>query len=261
MSEDIKETVPGGKKIAEKKVKEIIRLRGPRKFAAENLFRSLQVSAQTTISGLIDMTEMVRLRKTLLSQEKDTGIHYTYTDLFVKVVAQALTQHTLLNSSLIDNEIKIWENINIGVALAFEMRGGGTGLVVPVVPDADKKSLLEIHQILSELTEKGRNQKILPDDMANGTFTITNVGVFGGGRIRRTSGTPIINQPEVAILDTMSILDTPVVLEGQIVIRPMMNYSLTFDHRVVMGKDANEFLATLQQLMEQADLLFPLAGL
>jgi len=243
-------------KVARKRVKEVIPLRGVRKLVAEHMIRSLQVSAQLTNTGMMDMTEMVRLRQALLSQEKTTGIHFTYTDLFVKVVAQALSQHPLLNSSLIDNEIKVWEDINVGVALAFKLKDGGSGLIVPVVRNADKKSLVEIHQAVRDLTEKGRNVKLLPDDVSGGTFTITNVGVFGaGGRVITGFGTPIINQPEVAILGTMPIADTPVVREGQIVIRPMMNYNLTYDHRVVMGEDAAKFMATLQQLMEEPYLL------
>jgi len=250
MSEDTKEEIAG------KKVKEVIPLKGIRKIVAEHMLRSLQVSAQLTNMGALDMTEMIKLRKTLLSQEKVTGIHYTYTDLFVKVTAQALKQHPLLNSSIIDNEIKVWEDINIGVALAFEMRGGGRGLIVPVIRNADKKSLGEINQILRDLVEKGRNLKLLPDDISGGTFTVSNVGVFGtGGRVSVNYGTPIINQPEVAILGTRPIVDTPVVREGQIVIRPMMNFSLTYDHRVVMGENAAVFTATLQQLMEEPYLL------
>ncbi|MBN1664648.1 MAG: 2-oxo acid dehydrogenase subunit E2 [Deltaproteobacteria bacterium] len=252
MAEDTNDSGVVVQATAGKKVKEVVRLKGIRKVASERLFQSLQMSAQTTVSGVIDMTEMVKVRQTLLSREKETGIHFTYTDLFVKVVAEALKRHPLLNSSLVGDEIHLWENINVGVALAFEVKGGGgNSLVVPVVHDADKKSLSEIHERLSELTQKGRNQRLLFKDLADGTFTITNVGVFGGGKIRRTIGTPIINQPEVAILDTMSIMDTPVARDGQVVIRPMMNYSLTFDHRAVMGQDANEFLATLQQLMEE----------
>jgi len=239
-----------------KKIKEVIPLRGVRKMVAEHMLRSLQVAAQMSTMGMMDMTEMVKLRQTLLSQEKVTGIHFTYTDLFVKVVAQALSRHPLLNSSLIDNEIRIWEDINIGVALAFELRGGGSGLIVPVLRNADKKSLVEIHQAVRDLTEKGRNVKLLPDDVSGGTFTISNVGVFGGGgRVSGHFATPILNQPEVALLGTGPIVDTPVVREGQIVIRPMMNYNLTFDHRIVTGEDATRFVATLQQLMEEPYLL------
>jgi len=250
MSEVSKEEAAG------KRVKEVIPLKGVRKIVAEHMLHSLQVSAQLTNMGMLDMTEMIKLRQTLLSQEEATGIHYTYTDLFVKVVAQALKQHPLLNSSLIDDEIKVWEDINIGVALAFELRKGGRGLIVPVVRNADKKSLVEINQTLRNLVEKGRNLKLLPDDISGGTFTISNVGVFGaGGRVTGSFGTPILNQPEVGLLATRPIVDTPVVREGQIVIRPMMNYSLTYDHRVVMGEDAAVFTATLQQLMEEPSLL------
>jgi len=241
-------------KVAGKRVKEVIPLRGVRKIIAEHMLRSLQVSAQLTNMSMIDMTEMVKLRQTLLSQEKTTGIHFTYTDLFVKVVAQALSQHPLLNSSLIDNEIKIWEDINVGIALAFELREGGSGLIVPVVHNADKKSLAEIHQVVRDLTERGRKLKLLPDDITGGTFTITNVGVFGGGSVFTGFGTPILNQPEVAILGTMPIVDAPVAREGQVVIRPMMNYNLTYDHRVVTGEDAVKFMITLQQLMEKPNI-------
>ena len=118
MSEVTKEEAAG------KRVKEVIPLRGVRKIVAEHMLRSLQVSAQLTNTGMMDMTEMVKLRQSLLSQEKTTGIHFTYTDLFVKVVAQALSQHPLLNSSLIDNEIKVWEDINVGIALAFKLNDG-----------------------------------------------------------------------------------------------------------------------------------------
>ncbi len=244
------------KEEAGKKVKEVIPLKGVRKIVAEHMLRSLQVSAQLTSMGMLDMTEMVKLRQTLLSQEKITGIHFTYTDLFVKVVAQALKQNPLLNSSLVGDEIRIWEDINVGTALAFELRGGGRGLIVPVVRNADKKSLAEIHQTLRDLVERGRNLKLLPDDISGGTFTISNVGVFGtGGRVSGRFGTPILNQPEVALLGTGPIVDTPVVRGGQIVIRPIMSYSLTYDHRVVMGEDAARFVATLQQLMEEPYLL------
>jgi len=241
---------------ARKRVKEVIPLKGVRKIVAEHVLHSLQVSAQLTTMGMLDMTEMIKLRQTLLSQEEATGIHFTYTDLFVKVVAQALKQHPLFNSSLIDGEIRIWEDINIGVALAFELRGGGRGLISPIVRNADKKSLVEIHQTLRDLVEKGRNLKLLPDDVADGTFSISNVGVFGkGSRVSSRFATPILNQPEVGLLATWPIVDTPVVREGQIVIRPMMNYSLTYDHRVVVGEDVNSFLITVQQLMEEPSLL------
>lgn len=254
MAEEVQKTA--NEVTSDKKVKITIPLKGIRKIMAQRTLRSLQVSAQLTVSGAIDMTEMMRLRGALLSQEKMTSIHFTYTDLFVKIVAQALRKNPLLNSSLVGEEITVWESINIGVALAIDLKDGGSGLVVVVVKDADKKSLTEIHDTLNTLLEKGRNQQLNANDVNGGTFTISNVGVTGiGGGVRSTSSTPIINQPEVAIITTYPITDTPVVRDGQIVVRPMMNYSLTYDHRVLTGEDATRFRGSLQQLMEQPYLM------
>ncbi|MDD4877308.1 MAG: dihydrolipoamide acetyltransferase family protein [Dehalococcoidales bacterium] len=255
MSEDTKEPVGEEQIIGGKKVKEIVPLKGVRKLVSAHMLRSLQTAAQMTTSSSLDMTEIIKLRKILLSQEKTTEIHFTYTDLFVMVVAQALKKHPIMNTTLKDNELIFWDDINVGVALAFELKEGGSGLIVPVVRNADKKSLIEIHQTVRELTEKGRNRRLLPDEVTTGTFTLSNVGVFGGGRVSASTSTPILNEPQVALLGTGAIIDTPVVREGQIVIRPIMNYNLTFDHRVITGEDANKFRATLQQLMEDPYLL------
>lgn len=225
---------------------------GMRKIMAEHMYRSLQVSAQVSVSGIVDMTEMVKIRQTILSQEKVLGFHVTYTDIFVKVLAQALKYHPVLNSSLIDDELFIWDDINIGVAVDLELEGGESALLVPVVRDADKLSLAETHQALSDFVERARNRKLLPDDYTGGTFTLTSVGVFGTSS---GVGTPIINQPEVGIIVMRAIVDRPVVHEGQIVIRPIMEYSLTYDHRVVTGGDAHRFRLTLERLIQNPYLM------
>jgi pyruvate dehydrogenase E2 component (dihydrolipoamide acetyltransferase)/2-oxoglutarate dehydrogenase E2 component (dihydrolipoamide succinyltransferase) len=230
-----------------KKVKTTIPLKGMRRAIAEHMQRSLSVGAQLTSMGEIDMTEMVRLRNSLVEQEQKIGTRITYTDIFVLAVAKALKEHPIINSSLIDNEVKVWEDINIGVAVAVE-----EGLIVPVVKNADRKSLVEISQEVRALVEKARAGKLLPDDVADGTFTITNLGAFGGGY---GFGTPIINQPQVAILGTGAIAERPVVRQGQIVIRPIMTYSFTFDHRVLDGAPAGRFMTTLTQLLENPGLL------
>jgi pyruvate dehydrogenase E2 component (dihydrolipoamide acetyltransferase) len=232
-----------------KKVKTTIPLKGMRRAIAEHMQRSLSVSAQLTSMGEIDMTEMVRLRNSLVEQEQKLGTRITYTDIFVLAVAKVLKEHSIINSSLIDNEIRIWEEINIGVAVAVE-----EGLIVPVVKNADHKSLVEISQEVKTLVEKSRAGKLMPDDVAGGTFTITNLGAFGGGY---GFGTPIINQPQVAILGTGAITERPVVRQEQIVIRPIMTYSFTFDHRVVDGAPAGRFMAALTQLLENPALLLP----
>lgn len=230
-----------------KRVKATMPLRGMRKAIAEHMHRSLLVAAQLTYLGEIDMTEMMKLRNNLLTQEKAIGVRITYTDLFVMVLARALRDHPIVNSSLIDNEIKIWEDINIGVAVALE-----EGLIVPVVKDADKKSLVEINKVVGELVEKAREGKLGVDDVSGGTFTLTNLGAFSA-----TWGfaTPVINQPQSAILGTGATTERAVVRDGQIVIRPIMTYSFTFDHRVIDGAPAERFMTRVRELLENPDLL------
>jgi len=225
-----------------RRVKSTISLKGMRKVIAEHMHRSLSVSAQLTVMGEIDMTEMVKLRQSLVSQEEALGTRITYTDLFVFVAAKLLREYPIVNSSLIDNEIKVWENINIGVATALE-----EGLIVPVVKDADKKSLVEISKTVRSLVQKAREGKLTPDEITGGTFTITNLGALGGGYRFETV---IINQPESAILGTGGITDRAVVRDGQIVIRPIMTYYFTYDHRVFTGAVAAQFMASATQLME-----------
>ena len=230
-----------------RKVKSTIPLKGMRKVIAEHMHRSLSISAQLTVMGEIDMTEMVKLRQSLVSQEKALGTRITYTDLFVLVTAKLLKEHPIVNASLIDNEIKIWENINIGVATALE-----EGLIVPVVKDADKKSLVEISKAVRSLVQKAREGKLMPDEVTGGTFTVTNLGALGGGYRFETV---IINQPEAAILGTGGITDRVVVRDGQMVIRPIMTYYFTYDHRVFTGAVAAQFMASATRLMENPDLL------
>ena len=225
-----------------KRVKSTISLKGMRKAIAEHMHRSLSISAQLTAMGEIDMTEMVKLRETLVSQAEVIGARITYTDIFVFTVARLLKEHPIINSSLIDNEIKLWESINVGVAVALE-----EGLIVPVVKDADKKSLVEISQTVRALAEKTREGKLVPDDISGGTFTITNLGALGGGYRFETA---IINQPESAILGVGGISDRAVVRDGQIVIRPIMTYYFTYDHRVVNGADAARFMTSVIQRLE-----------
>lgn len=225
-----------------RRVKSTIPLKGMRKAIAEHMHRSLSISAQLTVMGEIDMTEMVKLRQSLVKKEEALGTRITYTDLFVLATAKLLKDYPIVNSSLIDNEIKVWENINIGVATALE-----EGLIVPVVRDADKKSLVEISKTVRSLVQKARDGKLTPDEVTGGTFTITNLGALGGGYRFETI---IINQPEAAILGTGGITDRAVVRDGKIVIRPVMTYYFTYDHRVFTGAVAAKFMASATQLME-----------
>lgn len=234
-----------------KRVKTAIPLKGMRKAIAEHMQRSLAVAAQLTLMGEIDMSEVTKLRNSLLEQEQAADARVTYTDILVAAIARALQDHPIMNSSLIENEIVIWEDINIGVAVALE-DGLEGGLIVPVIRNAEQKSLHEIALEVHTLVEKARTGKLMPDDVTGGTFTLTNLGAVGGGW---GFGTPIINQPQSAILGAGSISDRPAVRDGQIVVRPIMTYSLTFDHRVIDGAAAARFVARVSQLLEDPALL------
>jgi pyruvate dehydrogenase E2 component (dihydrolipoyllysine-residue acetyltransferase) len=230
-----------------RKLKQTIPIKGMRRVIAERMVGSLSNSAQLSFLGKFDATELIQFRKALLNREKAIGVSVTYTEILVYVIARALKDHPDINVSLIENEIKVWEDINIGVAVAL----GKEGLLVPVVKQADKKSLIEISQEVKSLVEKARGGTILPDEVTGGTFTLTSVGAIGVSDYQ----TPVINQPESAILGTGPIRDKPVVKNGQIVIAPIMPYSLTIDHRVINGFGAEQFLASLKELVETPGLL------
>lgn len=230
-----------------RKVRQTVPIKGMRRVIAERMVSSLSNSAQLSFLGEFDATELIQFRKALLNREKAIGVSVTYTEILVCAIARALKDHPDINVSLIENEIKVWEDINIGVAVAL----GKEGLLVPVVKQADKKSLIEISQEVKSLVEKARGGKILPDEVTGGTFTLTSIGTVGVSYYQ----TPVINPPESAILGTGPIRDEPVVKNGQIVIASMMPYSLTIDHRVINGFGAEQFLASLKELVETPGML------
>lgn len=230
----------------EKRVSSTIPLRGMRRTIAERMHRSLSESAQLTAFGEIDASEIQRLRETLLKAEQDLRI--TYTDILVFAASRVLRQVPIVNSSIVGEEIKIWEDINIGVAVALD-----EGLIVPVVKNADRKSLREIAKTVRDLVSKAREGRLTVDEVTGGTFTITNLGALGAGWRFETA---IINPPESAILSVGGITERPCVREGQIVARPVMTYSFTYDHRVIDGATALKFVTKLTQALEDPFLLF-----
>ena len=220
---------------------EIVPMSGMRKVIAKNMLNSHMTSPTVSFNLSVDMSEMKAYRKQL----KKNDVKVSYTDLIVKFVAKALTEFPLLNCSVVDNKIVYKHYVNMGVAVALE-----NGLVVPNVTDADKKSLKEISAEIKELAELAREGKLGGDKLTGGTFTITNLGMYG-----IESFTPIINQPEVAILGVTTMEDKVVVRDGEMVIRPMMTLSLTADHRVVDGSVAAQFLQRVKALMENPALM------
>lgn len=230
-----------------KRVKESIPLKGMRQVISEHMMHSLQSSAQLSAGTEVDMTEMIRFRESQRKRETYQGLRLSYTDIFVYIVARVLREQPIMNASLIDGEIKLWEDINLGVAVALDLGGGENGLVVPVIRNADTLSLVETSQAMLEITRKAREGKLGPDDMTGGTFTLTNTGTFG----RRWSwATPVINQPESAILMTGATVDRAVPVNQEIVVRPVMSLGITFDHRLVDGMAASRFMFRIADLME-----------
>ena len=220
---------------------EAVPMNGMRKAIANNMLNSHMTSPTVTFNLGIDMTELKRLREQLKSDD----VKVSYTDLLVKIVAKALTEFPLLNCSADGNKIIYKHYVNMGVAVALD-----NGLVVPNVRDADKKTLSEISAEVKELAAKAREGRLPMDALSGGTFTITNLGMYG-----IESFSPIINQPEVAILGVNTMEDKVVVVNGEICVRPIMNLSLTADHRVVDGSVAAQFLQRIKKLMENPALL------
>jgi len=218
------------------KVKQTVPLTGIRKTVAERLSHSFRTAPHSVVTMEVDMSNALKLR------EKH---QVSITELLVKIVAEALKQHSLLNSSLQDNEIKIFEDINIGVAVATE-----NGLVVVVLREADKKSINEIASTLRELIEKAKQGKLSKGETTGGTFTISNLGMYGVDLFM-----PIINPPETAILGVGKIVEKPVAINGEVKVKPLMTLSLAYDHRVIDGVPAAQFLSKIKQILEYENTL------
>ncbi len=223
-------------------------LRGLRRTIAKNLITSQKKAAFVTGMDEADITELWNLREREKRTFQERGVHLTFMPFFIKAVQHALTEHPLLNSSVDEEkeEILIKRYYNMGIAVDTP-----DGLMVPVIRDTDKKTILELAREIQELSTKARERKIRLEEMKGSSFTITNYGHFGG-----TFATPIINYPDVAILGTGRIADRPWVRDGQIVIRKILPLSLTFDHRVTDGVDSAKFLSRVIQYLEDPALLF-----
>lgn len=230
-----------------RKVKAVIPLHGMRKMISDRMHRSLALSAQLSVMGEVDMGEAVRLRQQLLAREAELGARITYTDLMVLAMAKAVRHVPLVNASLVGDEIRIWEDINIGVAVALEKGQYESGLIVPVVKNADKKSLVEISRTVRDLAERAKNGTLTAEEVTGGTITLSNAGMFAEGW---GFSTPILNYPEVMIVQPGRICDRPAVREGSLVVRPLMSLSITHDHRVLDGVPVAQFFNKLKEWLE-----------
>ena len=219
-------------------------LQGMRGRVAERMFQSWNTIPRVTEVMLVDMNATVSFRQAMMPQwEQQYGVRISLNDLITKAVAAALRRHPRLNATLVDREVHLHENVNVGVAVNLD-----EGLIVPVIADADRKDLGQIARESRELAEKARAvpMRLSPDEVSNGTFTITNLGTTGIELF-----TPIINPPQVAILGVGMVQRRPVVVGDALAIRPSVYLSLVFDHRAVDGVPAANFLQELQGLLEK----------
>ncbi|OGP92348.1 MAG: hypothetical protein A2156_14800 [Deltaproteobacteria bacterium RBG_16_48_10] len=226
---------------------EHVSLRGVRRSIAKAMVKSKYTAPHVTAMDEADITELWKIKEKEKNTAEKKGIKLTILPFIIKAVIAGLKEHPYLNASLDDEseEIILKKYFNIGVATDTP-----EGLMVPVVKNADNKSIIQLADELLQLTEKARNRKIDLADLKGGTFTITNYGAIGG-----MYGTPIINYPEVAILGVGRMKEAPVIKEEKVEIRRISFLSLSFDHRVVDGAEAGRFLNTIIARLEDPDLI------
>lgn len=227
-------------------VKEVLPLKGMQKTIAERMARSIKTAAHCSVTIEVDASRMIGLRQRMnagLETEGKPGV--SYTNMLVKAVAAALKENLILNSTLEGDRLKVFEDVNVGIAVEVE-NDRTSGLLVPVVRRADKKSLYEIAEETRSIFERAKAGRASHEDLTGGTFTITNLGMYGV-----ESFLPIINPPETAILGVGAIREKPALIEGEINMKPLVNLTLSFDHRVVNGASAARFMQRLKQILEK----------
>jgi 2-oxoglutarate dehydrogenase E2 component (dihydrolipoamide succinyltransferase) len=216
-----------------------------RKLTAEHMVMSRRVSPHVNTIFEIDYTRIAQLRARKKKEYADRGVNLTYLAFIAKAVADGLRKHPSVNSAVSGESTVFRRDINLGIAVALDW-----GLIVPVIKHADELSLLGVARAINDLGERARTKKLSPDDVQRGTFTITNPGVFGS-----VIGTPIINQPQAAILCVGAIEKQPAVItvdgNDSLAIRTKGMLALAFDHRIVDGADADRFMADVKQMLQE----------
>ncbi len=212
--------------------------RGMRRTIATRMHQSLRDTAQLTITSEIDVGAATEMRARLTRD-----FEFTYTDMLIQAAARALARHPRMNSRVVEEAIVMMPEVHIGMAVALD-----EGLIVPVVRDADRKSLREIAAVTKDLSERARLGKLKIEDVTGGTFTVTNLGTWGVDAF-----TPILNLGETGILGVGRIVEKPAIYRGEIVKRSMLTLSLTFDHRVIDGAPAAAFLQTVADIFNFGD--------
>jgi 2-oxoisovalerate dehydrogenase E2 component (dihydrolipoyl transacylase) len=224
------------------KREELVKLSVMRKSIAEHMVRSLSTAPHAWTLQEVDVTNLVRYREAEKESFKSRhGVALTYLPFVAQILCEALKEYPWLNSSWTEEGVVLKHYVNLGIAVALP-----DGLIVPFIKDADKLGFTDLVRTLNDLVDRARNKQLKPDDVQGGTFTLNNTGATGS-----IASQPIINQPQAAILTTESIIKRPVVIEDAIAIRHMMNMCLSFDHRIIDGMMAGQFINKLKQRLEE----------
>jgi pyruvate dehydrogenase E2 component (dihydrolipoamide acetyltransferase) len=219
---------------------------GMRRAIARKMMASKVETAQTYMSNTVDASNIVASRKAILPRIQEMAdVRVTITDIMMKITGAALSQHPVINTRWTDKGVLYLADVHMGMAMALD-----EGLIVPVIKDINRKGLAQIAKDRVELIRKGKANQFLPDDISGSTFTLSAMGMFGIEHF-----TANINVPENAILAVGAIIDKPVVVDGQITIRPMMNVTLSYDHRAIDGAEAGKFMRTLTAFIENPVLI------
>ena len=212
-----------------------------RKKIAEHMVMSKHTSPHVYTIFEVDMNEVVKRRDAMKREFEGEGVKLTFLPFFIEAAIRGIKEYPIINSSVDGDTVVYKKTVNVGIAVAIQ-----NGLIVPVIKRADQMNLLGLAKTAADLGERARTKRLVPDDVQGGTFTITNVGVFGG-----TFGLPIINQPQAAIMGLGTITKRAVVIDDAIAIRPIVYLSLSYDHRIVDGADAARFLTVVKRELER----------
>jgi pyruvate dehydrogenase E2 component (dihydrolipoamide acetyltransferase) len=245
VAEDVEraEAAPAGAPAAAPGEVEVVKLNQMRKTIARRMTEAWEAPA-FQISMSADMAASIRLREALLERVEEGGVRPTYSDILTKVVALALMRHRDMNAHFGGDEVRLFPTANIGIAVAVPH-----GLVVPVIPSCEARSIPEIAAARAEIVGRTREGKLRAEDLENGTFTISNLGMYGVERF-----TAVLNPPQAGILAVGAIEERPIVVDGELEIQPRMDLTLTVDHRSVDGATASEFMQTVKAFLEEPGL-------
>ena len=214
-----------------------------RKRIAEHMVASVHTSAHVHSVFEVNFSRVAQIRQSKKAEFERSGAKLTFLSFIVKAAVEALRAVPIVNASVDGDTIVYHKDVNVGIAVALDW-----GLIVPVIKNADERNLVGLSRSIADLANRARSKQLKPDEVQGGTFTITNPGVFGA-----LFGMPIINQPQVAILGVGNVEKRPVVVDDAIAIRPMAYLTLGYDHRVIDGAVADEFMSHVKKTLENWD--------